>query len=350
MHVEELCVALPEILSVEDGILKLDDLCARFDRGEFPSASAREHPEREAVLTAREAVTAAVRDDEFLIDCLAHELDVLERRLPRRGLDPFYTLPELGIQFAFGYWPPGRSAGAHEHTAWTITGVCRNQLEVRTFDRAESYRQRTLVPKNLFDAAAGGVGFIYEPCIHDPRNPTDRWSLSLHVISPRDGERLEQDACLPVLEDWRARRAGDDDDPHAAVEMARFHHVLVDQIARFAAGIDVRGADDLLARCGRLMAKPGSQMHDTAATLTVVHQRLDLSCRDVDGAVALGFETPGGWSEQLRMSRLGREAVAFCASRSAFDVGEIPGRLTSNERWAIAEALVESGTFRVEAC
>jgi hypothetical protein len=350
MHVEELCVALPEILSVEDGILKLDDLCARFDRGEFPSASAREHPEREAVLTAREAVTAAVRDDEFLIDCLAHELDVLERRLPRRGLDPFYTLPELGIQFAFGYWPPGRSAGAHEHTAWTITGVCRNQLEVRTFDRAESYRQRTLVPKNLFDAAAGRVGFIYEPCIHDPRNPTDSWSLSLHVISPRDGERLEQDACLPVLEDWRARRAGDDDDPHAAVEMARFHHVLVDQIARFAAGIDVRGADDLLARCGRLMAKPGSQMHDTAATLTVVHQRLDLSCRDVDGAVALGFETPGGWSEQLRMSRLGREAVAFCASRSAFDVGEIPGRLTSNERWAIAEALVESGTFRVEAC
>jgi hypothetical protein len=350
LHLEELCVAVPEVLPVENAILKLDDLCARFDRGEFPSASAREHPERVAVLTAREVVTAAVRDDEFLIDCLAHELDVLERRLPRRGLDPFYTLPELGIQFALGYWPPGRSAGAHEHTAWTITGVCLNQLEVRTFDREESYRERTLVPKNLFDAAAGGVGFIYEPCIHDPRNPTNRWSLSLHVISPRDGERLESDACLPVLEDWRARRAGDADDPYAAVEMARFHHVLVGQIARFVAGIDVRGANDLLVRCRRLGAKAGSQKLGTAATLTVVHERLHLVCREVDGGVALGFETPGGWSEQLRMSRLGREAVAFCASRPAFDVSEIPGRLTSEERWSIAEALVESGTFRVEAC
>jgi hypothetical protein len=330
--------------------LRLDDLCARFEPGEFPAATAREHPDREAVLTAREAVAAAVCDDEFLVDCLAHELDVLERGVPRRGLVPFYTLPELGIEFAFGYWPPGRNAGAHQHTAWTITAVCRNQLEVRTFDRVESFRQRALVPKNLFDAPAGRVGFIYEPCIHDPRNPTDRWTLSLHVISPRDGEKLDEDPCLPVLEEWRARRSMDNDDPSAAVAMARYQHILIEQIAHLATGIDVRGADDLLARCGRLEAKPSSQMHGTPVTLIIVDQRLALSCREVDGGVALGFDTTRGYLEQLRMSRLGREAMAFCAGRSAFEVSEIPGRLTNEERWAIAEALVESGTFRVEAC
>ena len=85
-------------------------------------------------------------------------------------------------------------------------------------------------------------------------------------------------------------------------------------------------------------------------TLTIADERLALSCHEVDGGVALGIETSGGWVEQLRMSRLGREAMAFCAGRSAFEVSEIPGRLTSAERWAIAEALVESGTFRVEAC
>jgi hypothetical protein len=349
VRIEELRQQVRENLPVEDPLLRLDDLCASFDRGEFPAAAAREHPEREAVLTAREAVTAAVRDDEFLIDCLAHELDVMERRVTRRGLDPFYTLPELGIQFAFGYWSPGSSAGAHEHTAWTITAVCRNQLEVRTFDRDESYRRRALVPKNRFGADAGKVGFIYEPCIHDPRNPTDRWSLSLHVSSPRDGESLDQDACLPILEEWRARRSTHDDDPCASVQMARYQHILIGQIAGFVGGIDVPGAEDLLARCRRLGAKPRGQRNCTAATLTIVDERLLLSCRDVDGGVALGIETRGGWAEQLRMSGLGREAVAFCADRTTFDVREIPGHLTSDERWAIADALVESGTFRMEA-
>jgi hypothetical protein len=341
---------MSEGLPVDGAVLKLDDLCAHFDRGEFPSAGVREHPELGAVVGAREAVTTAVRDDEFLIDCLARELDVLERQVPRRGLVPFYTLPQLGIGFAFGYWPPGRNAGAHEHTAWTITSVCRNQLEVRTFDRDESYRRRALVPKNLFDAPAGAVGFIYEPCIHDPRNPTDRWSLSLHVISPRDGERVDDDPCLPVLEDWRARRAMGDDNARASVEMARYQHILIDQVARFVAGIDGRGAADIVARCRRLGAKPGSQKRGATATLSIVDNRLALSCREVDGGVALGFETPDGWIEQLRMSRLGRQAMAYCTSRSAFDVSEIPGRLTGDERWAIAQALVESGTFRVEAC
>jgi len=340
--------------------MKLDDLCARFEPGEFPTAHAREHPDRQSVLAAREAVTVAVRDDEFLVDCLSHELDTLEQRVPRSGLVPFYTLAPLGIRFAFGYWPPGRSTGAHEHTAWTITAVCRNRLEVQTFDREESMRRQTLVPKNCFDAAAGRVGFIYEPCIHDPRNPTGRWSLSLHVSSPRDGEESDDDLCLPELDEVRVRRALDRDDPYTWVTFVRQQHVLIEQVARFVAGVRVAAADDLLDRCGHLGAAPtrrfidclgrtGGQRPSAVGTLTVVHEQLMLDCRDVLDGVALGVETVDGWAEVLRMTRLGREAMAFCASRRTFAVDEIPGRLTSRERWAIAEALEESGTFRLVA-
>jgi hypothetical protein len=68
---------------------------------------------------------------------------------------------------------------------------------VLTFDRQESYRQNTLVPKNRFEAPAGKTGFIYEPCLHEPRNVSGV-VLSLHVISPRDGERPDdyQSLCL----------------------------------------------------------------------------------------------------------------------------------------------------------
>ena len=134
-------------------------------------------------------VADAVLDDEFLLDCMSRELELIERKVPRRESVPFFTTPDTGITFAFRYWAPGSNAGAHEHTAWTITAVCRNKLSVRTFDSESSYRNQALVPKNVFDAPAGRTGFIYEPCIHDPRNPTGRWSMSLHVTSPRDGEQ-----------------------------------------------------------------------------------------------------------------------------------------------------------------
>src|SRR5262249_52087689 len=163
------------------------------------------HPDRALILAARSGVEAAVVDDEFLADCIALELKLIESNRPRRGLVPFLTMPDLGIRLAFGYWAPGNSAGAHEHTAWTITAVCRNELEVLTYNREESYRKRGLVPKNRFHATAGRVGFIFEPSIHAPRNISGEWSLSFHVTSPRDGEPAgdyEQEA-LPSLNSRR---------------------------------------------------------------------------------------------------------------------------------------------------
>jgi hypothetical protein len=237
--------------------MKLHDLCAIFHALRFPSAAERAHPEREAVLGARARVATAVADDELLADCISWELRLLEVNRLRRGLVPFFTMPDLGIQFAFGYWSPGMTPGPHEHTAWTITAVCRNELEVLTYHREESYRRRELVPKNRFQAPAGKVGFIYEPCIHEPRNTSDEWSLSLHIISPRDGERpANQEDPLPALE--RASRVPPADDARAQVMIARQRERFIHQLARILAAMNVAQAPDLLARCSAL-ASPATR-------------------------------------------------------------------------------------------
>lgn len=343
--------------------MKLDDLCELFDRQEFPQSHVREHPDRDAVLAARSAVTAAVRDDEFLVDCVAYELTRLKQPGLRPGLVPFFILPEFGVRFALGYWPPGRSAGAHEHTAWTITGVCHNELTVQTYDRDQSYRHQTLVPKNRFDALAGQVGFIYEPCIHDPRNPTDRWSLSLHVSSPRDGEQLtDQEQCLPILDEYFTRQRTDYGAPYEEVVATRRRQLKVRAIAGFLAQVDAVPVADLFERCvqqgssatgrfihglGRTDLMNGGQ--PTARTLARCHESLVLSYRETDDFVALGVETQRGWVEELAVSRVAREAIAFCVGAPRFDVLELPGCLTDDERWAIADALEESGLFTVAA-
>jgi hypothetical protein len=343
--------------------VKLDDLCELFDRHAFPEAHVREHPDRDAVLAARSAITAAVRDDEFLVDCMAYELTRLEQRGLRAGLVPFFTLPGFGIRFAFGYWPPGRNAGAHEHTAWTITGVCHNELTVQTYDRDESYRHQTLVPKNRFDAPAGQVGFIYEPCIHDPRNPTDRWSLSLHVSSPRDGEQLaDQEQCLPILDEYFTRQRTGYGAPYDEVIATRRRQLKIRAIAQFLAQVDAVPETDLLERCvqqgssatrrfihglGRTDVMNGGR--PTARTLARSHESLALNYRETDDFVALGVETQRGWVEELAVSRVAREAIAFCVGTPRFDVLELPGCLTDDERWAIADALEESGLFTVDA-
>jgi hypothetical protein len=342
--------------------VKLGDLCELFDPQAFPQAYEREHPDRDAVLAARSAVTAAVSDDEFLVDCMAYELTRLKQPGLRQGLVPFFILPGLGVRFALGYWPPGRSAGAHEHTAWTITGVCHNELTVQTYDRDQSYRDQTLVPKNRFDALAGQVGFIYEPCIHDPRNPTDRWSLSLHVSSPRDGEQLtDQEQCLPILDDYFARQRSDYGAPYEEVVATRRRQLKIRAIAGFLAQVDAVPVADLLERCvqqgssatGRFIHGLGrtdiNGARPSVRTLARCHQSLVLSYRETDDLIALGVETPRGWIEELAVSRVAREAIAFCVGAPRFDVLELPGRLTDDERWAIADALEESGLFSVAA-
>lgn len=343
--------------------MKLDELCELFDRHEFPAEQVRDLPERDAVLAVRSAITAAVRDDEFLVDCVAYELTLLERPgLRRQDLVPFFTVPGYGVRFALGYWPPSSNAGAHEHTAWTITGVCHNQLIVQTYDRNETYRRQSLVPKNLFDAHAGEVGFIYEPCIHDPRNPTDKWSLSLHVSSPHDGERLaDQEQCLPLLSEFAARRRTGYGDAYDKVIATRHRQIKIRAIAQFLAQVDTVPVSDLLEGCvqqGSIATRrfirgfgkidPVNTAMPKTRTLVRSHEKLALNYRETDDFVALGVETERGWVEELAISRVAREAIAFCVDAPQFDVQELPG-LTDDERWAIAEALEETGLFTIAA-
>jgi hypothetical protein len=51
----------------------------------------------------------------------------------------------------------------------------------------------------------------------------------------------------------------------------------------------------------------------------------------------------------LTVSSVARDAIAFCVGAPQFDVHELPGNLTDEERWAIAEALEETGLFTLVA-
>jgi hypothetical protein len=340
--------------------LRLDDLVEVFDESAFPDARSRDHPDRSSVVAARTAVTAAVRDDEFLVECMAHELQTIRDWIPRRGLVPFFSIAGRGIRFAFGYWPPGANAGAHEHTAWTITAVCRNHLEVQTYDRNESYRHQVLVPKHRFDAPAGEVGYIYDPCIHDPRNVTHSWSLSFHATSPLDGAQLaNQDGCLPALDAYASRLSDTWGEPYDTVITARRRQLVIRQIAQFLSRVDGCTAGGLLESClrlgtsstrrfvrglGRCDATAGGRAQRSRLTRT--HPDLVLSCRNLGDRVSLGGETSRGWVEEMSVSVLAREALEFCARTTSFAVDELPGRLSDDERRELGEALEDSGLYR----
>jgi hypothetical protein len=332
--------------------LRLDDLIGRFQALRFPARRERTHPDRALIVAARSAVEAAVIDDEFLADCIALELKRIEENRFCRGLVPFFTMPDLGIRLAFGYWAPGNAAGAHEHTAWTITAVCRNELEVLTYDRDESYRRQELVPKNRFHATAGRVGFIFEPCIHNPRNVSGDWSLSFHVTSPRDGERPDDDrGTLPALQSRRGVSSAEDGHPYASVVAARRRNRCVDQLARIVATVHVLQAPDLLGRCFVLGSAATQNFIDPRrasgirAMLTRTNRDLIISHRRDGDMVALDVETPSGRVEEFAIDEVAREAMAFVARESMFEVRAIPGNLSDDERAAIAEALEETGLF-----
>ncbi|MCZ8382667.1 hypothetical protein O6P37_27730 [Mycobacterium sp. CPCC 205372] len=334
--------------------MRLTEVVERLSATDFPAKDERAHPDRDTVARARADIETAVIDDRFLADCIARELESLIRPQPRRGLVPFLTVPRFGIRFAFGYWPPGGTPGPHEHNAWTITAVCRNELEVQTFDRSESYRRGRLVPKNMFAASAGRVGYIYEPSIHAPVNATSDWSLSLHVTSPRDGEPME-DCGLPVtgLKRPDRRRMPPAGHPYLSVAMDRARKARVHVLARVLAAMSVPEADPLLDKCVDLGSHSTRKLHtrrrggdsDAPYVLRRTHPGVELSHRVHAGTVALVAETAGEPVEELTIDAVATEAIAFAARRQAFDARELPGPLTDEERITIAEALEDLGLF-----
>lgn len=337
--------------------MKLDDYCEQFDRVHFPDALERSLPERASVQAARAALADAVVDDDFLADCMARELDRLQEDRMKPGLAPFHTVEEFGIRLAFGYWPPGATAGPHEHTSWTITAVCRNELHVTTFDRDASYRGRTLVPKNRFEATAGRTGFIYEPCIHEPWNPTADWSLSFHVLSPHDGEKLDDySECIPAL--VGEPLVPDLDHPYARVLAVRGRHRYVSVLARILAHMESPRAAELLESCAALGSSATRRMIARLTTgawsgvegvpwiLERAHPDLVLDYRGAADLVALHAESSAGTVEELTIGNSAREAIAAVAREPMFDVRSLPGNFSEEERAAIAQTLEDTGLFR----
>ena len=340
--------------------MKLDDLCKSFDELAFPRYGEQSHPDELTVRSARALVSSAVADDEFLADCFSYELQLIASDRLRQGLVPFFTLPGLGIRFAFGYWAPGATPGPHEHTAWTVTAVCRNELEVLVYDREQSYRQRALVPKKRLRAEAGEVGFISAPCIHAPKNVSRDWTLSIHVTSPRDGEPLpdqpESVAGLSVPS-WIA--PGYVEHPYSNVMRARQRARHVRHIVRVLADMDVPQAPSLLAKCRDLASSSTRRLLErvtplaplapsgevTAFVLARSHPDLVLSHRDEDSMVALYAESPAGPREEFAIDGIAREAIVFAAKEERFEVRELPGNLSDEERVAIGEALEDTGLF-----
>lgn len=347
--------------------MKLDDLCETLERLPFPRADEPVHPERATLLAARERVGEAVADDEFLADCIAYELRLLESGRLRAGLVPFFVVPRLGVRLAFGHWAPGASPGPHEHTAWTVDAVCRNRLEVITFDRDETYRRRALVPKHRFAAPAGEVNVVYEPCIHAPRNTSRAWTLSLHVTSPLDGRPCDDRAgSVPGLaaseEPEPAPQRTEPEHPYAHVRLARQRQAHAHQLARVLATVDpartLRGPR-LLARCFALASTATRRELDPIAPqlgarralagpwlLARIHPELQLDTRAYGDLVALGVEAPEGRREELVLDAGAREALAVAAREPVFDVRALPGPLSPEDRTALGEALERTGLFR----
>jgi hypothetical protein len=334
--------------------MRLDDLCEAFRTLQFPVRDDRGHPDLATVRAARSRVQDAVVDDDFLTGCIARELRLLQRDALRPGLVPFFVTPESGIRFAFGYWPPGGTPGPHEHTAWTITAVCRNELEVQTYDRDESYRRRELVPKNRFPSSAGKVGYIHQPCIHAPVNTSSNWSLSFHATSPRDGEDPgdRDGADLPGLKVLAELDPVRRDHPYAAVVAARRRMRRVHLLAQTLASMQVSQAPALLAQCAAVGAPATRRLISGSwyrpapgLRLRRVHRDLALSHLGTDDTVGLYAETVKGPVQELVVDRVAREAIAFAAREPTFDVHALPGNLSPEERTALAEALEETGLF-----
>ena len=338
--------------------MKFADLCEVFETLPFPGRDTRAHPERVSVVSAKTAVAAAVTDDEFLVDCISREFSRIKSGRFAPGLVPFFTMPRLGVRFAFGYWPPGGTPGPHEHTAWTITAVCRNQLEVLTYDREESYLRRQLIPKNRFPAPAGKAGYIYEPCIHAPKNASNDWTLSFHVSSPRDGEPFDDKEPLSCLSFVPVLWPGKQDPPYTHVIRARRRQRIVHQLVRVLISTHVHQTREVLEACSVLASWATCRLIDrtsqrpdklndsrSGCVLKRTHKDLVLRHRDEGQMVALDAVTLNGTIPELMIGNQARMAIAFAAREQIFDVRALPGNLSEDEQTAIGDLLEETGLF-----
>jgi hypothetical protein len=352
--------------------MRLDDLLLAMRGLDIPRFGEPKRPSRESVRSVQQWMAAALGDDEFSVDCIDRELSSMAERPARGELEPFFVDPESGARFAFAYWAPGRAAGAHEHNDWTVTAVVHNRLDVETYDFAVARKDRTLEVKNLHRAERGRAGYIYEPCIHNPRNPTPSWSMSIHIISPNDRPCLERDVGpISGLRTVGRPSETDPEDPFLDLFRAKTHERAYRVQAEVLCGHHSERATKLLLRIyrrgdcetRRIVALAMSARNPSAAAQWLEQARaldvgldaelvrawpaIQLSVAYNDSQIELVSVRDERLRVLLRADSRAAEALMFAARRREFCVHELPGDLGSTDQVALARSLVELGLFQV---
>src|SRR5579862_1530215 len=101
---------------------------------EDQGASGARRPPHDNVRTVQHSLTTWLADEDFYLDCVELEIAAVLRKTPEHPMPPMFRLPNRGMHVRMYYWWPGKIAPPHEHTAWTVTAVFFNALEVTTYD------------------------------------------------------------------------------------------------------------------------------------------------------------------------------------------------------------------------
>ena len=328
-------------------------------------------PARDSIRAVQHSVAAGLCDGELLVDCIGLELASIATRPARGDLEPFFVDPIMGVRFAFAYWGPGKAAGAHEHNDWTVTAVCHNRLDVETYDWEAARFKRVLEPRKLHHAACGQAGHIYDPCIHNPRNPTARWSMSFHIISPHDGPILEKQVG-PIQGLMSEPR----DEPRPGepifalvrcVRQQRTYRVLAEILSRCRGARALALLDDIYGR-GNLETRrtaalaisviDGAAGADRMRDVAVRELCLDSDVVRGSAAIELAVRRRGSQAELivergerpivlLRLDAWAEDALQFAASSPGFAIRALPGKLGEIDRVSLTRALIDLGLFNV---
>jgi predicted metal-dependent enzyme (double-stranded beta helix superfamily) len=350
-----------------------EDLTTLLASSGLPSPDQRTKPARERVRDVQHALATGLADSEFPLDCLERDLLAMDTRVPRSTLSPFHVMPDLGVRIALAYWGPGVAAGPHEHTDWTVTAVLHNALEVDTFDWEIARTERRLVARSRFSAERGRAGHIYDPCIHNPWNPTARWSISIHVFGPNDGPVLEREvgpiAGLTSGETSGAEVSMDDAlaVALAAMDRQRVYRAQIAALAPyrsaraqrlleaiFERGDDVtrRAAAEAIAsldgeRGASLLRPLGARALTGASEIVRAWPEVPLAV-DHDGArVALTLGERRGRRVLVRIDDWAEPALRALAGARRISVSDLPGGLSLPDRLALCSVLVDCGVFSV---
>lgn len=139
----------------------------------------------------RPLLKAALSDEEFVLDTMARQLEILRvsDALSQRGPIVLARVPRFHLRLI--YWAPGYAVTPHEHDEWTVGGVLLNEVEVAIYDTIDA-----ATPSRTYVGKEGDVGILDPPTVHQLVNRTSSPSVTLHVFGhkplelDRDGRTL----------------------------------------------------------------------------------------------------------------------------------------------------------------